>query len=318
MDEVDIGVGLEQVAPGALARMRLARDQQHAQLVAHALDGDDGAVVGERQLVVERGGLDLYDIGAAAVDADRQRDGLADRDLAAGDDLAVAPHGQGGAAGAALLEHAQPHRLVLADDAEARRIHQHDAAVDLALPARREDMQRRPQAERLSCRRGVMGKAVGDDDRAGHALGGHVGEAGGQRLEQAGAVARALRIADLDDARLDIADAAQLALDLGLGGLGLGRAVAQAVRGRAVDDDRDDVLDRLAILEDERRVGQRQRQHDEGERAQDRALAGEHDRRARRQRRQNGQAGQQRQRDERREGEAPHQITVLSLRPRSR
>ena len=45
MDEVDGGVGLEQVAPGALAGMRLAGDQQHAQLVAHAVDRDDGAVV---------------------------------------------------------------------------------------------------------------------------------------------------------------------------------------------------------------------------------------------------------------------------------
>ena len=32
------GIGLEQVAPGALARMRLAGDQQHPQPVAHAVD----------------------------------------------------------------------------------------------------------------------------------------------------------------------------------------------------------------------------------------------------------------------------------------
>ncbi len=77
MHEVDIGVGLQQVAPGTLARMRLAGDQQHAQLVAHAVDGDDGAVVGERQLVVEQRGLDLDDVRAAAVDPDRHLHGLA-------------------------------------------------------------------------------------------------------------------------------------------------------------------------------------------------------------------------------------------------
>ena len=48
MDEIDVGVGLEQVAPHALALMRLARDQQHAELVAHALDRDDRAMVARR------------------------------------------------------------------------------------------------------------------------------------------------------------------------------------------------------------------------------------------------------------------------------
>ena len=39
------GVGLEQVAPDPLARIGLARDQQHAQPVAHAVDRDERAVV---------------------------------------------------------------------------------------------------------------------------------------------------------------------------------------------------------------------------------------------------------------------------------
>ena len=38
MHEIDGGIGLEQVAPGALARMRLARNQQHLQAVADAFD----------------------------------------------------------------------------------------------------------------------------------------------------------------------------------------------------------------------------------------------------------------------------------------
>ena len=38
MDEVDRGVGLEQVAPDAQARIGLAGDDQHAQAVAHAAD----------------------------------------------------------------------------------------------------------------------------------------------------------------------------------------------------------------------------------------------------------------------------------------
>ena len=45
MHEIDRGIGLEQIAPGALARMRLARNEQHAQAVANAFDDGDGAVV---------------------------------------------------------------------------------------------------------------------------------------------------------------------------------------------------------------------------------------------------------------------------------
>ncbi len=52
----------KQVAPGALAGVRLAGDEQHAQVLAHALGGDDGAVVGGRQLARRRVELDLEDV----------------------------------------------------------------------------------------------------------------------------------------------------------------------------------------------------------------------------------------------------------------
>src|SRR6478736_6485541 len=131
MDEVDIGVGLEQVAPGPFAGMRLSGDQQHAQLVAHALDRDDGAIIGKRELVIERRRLDLDDIGPAAVDPNRHLHDLTRGDLTASDDLAVAADRQPGAAGAALVDDAQANDLILADDAEARRIDKYDPAVDL-------------------------------------------------------------------------------------------------------------------------------------------------------------------------------------------
>ena len=79
MDEVDRGVGFEDVAPDPLAGMRFARHQQHPQPVAHAVDDDDGAVIVEGQLL--RAGLDLEldDIGSAMIDRDRQRDVAIDR-----------------------------------------------------------------------------------------------------------------------------------------------------------------------------------------------------------------------------------------------
>src|SRR5580704_6970876 len=59
--------------------MRLARDEQHPQTVAHAIDDDDGMIILERQLV--RAGLDpeLENIGSAVVDWHRQWNITADR-----------------------------------------------------------------------------------------------------------------------------------------------------------------------------------------------------------------------------------------------
>ena len=54
MHEVDAGIGLQEVSPGPLAGMRLAGNQQHAQLVAHAVDRHHGAIVDGRELAFER------------------------------------------------------------------------------------------------------------------------------------------------------------------------------------------------------------------------------------------------------------------------
>src|SRR3982074_3139205 len=54
MHEVNARIGLEKITPGPLARMGLAGNQQDAQLVAHAVDRDDRAVVDPGELVIER------------------------------------------------------------------------------------------------------------------------------------------------------------------------------------------------------------------------------------------------------------------------
>ena len=79
MHEIDRGVGLQQVAPGALAGMRLARDQQHAQILADAVDRGDGVVVGVGEFALERGSIDdLDDVAAGAGDGELQRHLVAD------------------------------------------------------------------------------------------------------------------------------------------------------------------------------------------------------------------------------------------------
>ncbi len=65
MHQVDRGVGLEQVAPGALAGMRLAGNQQHPQPVADALGDHDGAVVADGQFTRQFGCRQLDDVVAA-------------------------------------------------------------------------------------------------------------------------------------------------------------------------------------------------------------------------------------------------------------
>ena len=77
MDEIDGGIRLQQIAPGALAGMRLARYQQHPQAVAHALGRDDGAVVLKGDLALELGNRQLDQILAAMADLDARLGQLA-------------------------------------------------------------------------------------------------------------------------------------------------------------------------------------------------------------------------------------------------
>ena len=72
MHEIDRRIGFQKIAPDALAGMRRARNEKHAQPLAHALDRHDGLVVAQRQLVLGGGSIDL-DHDAARV-RDRNRD----------------------------------------------------------------------------------------------------------------------------------------------------------------------------------------------------------------------------------------------------
>ena len=62
--------------------MRLAGHQQHAQILAHALDREHGTIVDRGELARRGLGFDLDDIGAGVIDIDRDLDRLADPDVA--------------------------------------------------------------------------------------------------------------------------------------------------------------------------------------------------------------------------------------------
>jgi hypothetical protein len=185
VDEVHIGVGLEQVAPGALARMGLAGDEEHAQLLADALDGDHRLVVGLRELAFQRLGFELHHVGAAVIDAHLQGEGRAGAHGEALEDLPVAAHGDGGGTRAAAFQDLGPDGLVPADDAEARRLDQLDLPVALVRAPGHEGVERRAKAH------GVHGgrnrdHAVRDLIHGEPVRGTSAGV--GERREQAGAV----------------------------------------------------------------------------------------------------------------------------------
>ena len=128
--------------------MWLARDEQDAQLVAHAVDGDDGAIVDRRQFAVERRRLDLEDVGAGVrdlhLDAVGKTPGVTVR--CSKSSPSRADLDLGGAAAAAGILDPEGDGLLLADDAEARRRDQDDAAVALVGDAGDQRMQAAPRS----------------------------------------------------------------------------------------------------------------------------------------------------------------------------
>ena len=134
MHEIDRRVRLQQVPPGPLARIGLARHQQHPQPVAHAVDRDDRRVVAVGQLARDRAASTICSTltpprcsvtGSvdAAVDrhVEAQRLGAVERDR----ERHVAAAGRRRAQ--ILDPERQAHRLV--DDGEGRRGLDHDPAV---------------------------------------------------------------------------------------------------------------------------------------------------------------------------------------------
>ena len=154
MHEIDVGVGLQEIAPHPLAGMRLAGDQQHPELVAHALDVDDRAIAVGGEFVFDRRDFELDHVRSGMVDRRLDIDSLADLGVDLGDRLAVAPHRElDRLAVVGAVEDAGVDDLILADDAVARRLDQFDAALTLALMAGDQRVQRSVEAKRSRRRR---------------------------------------------------------------------------------------------------------------------------------------------------------------------
>ena len=217
--EIDGGVRLQQVAPHALAGVRLAGDQQHAQVLAHALGRHHHAVVGGGELARRRLQLDLDDVLAGVRERHLDRHGAADLGGARLVGAAFAADLEGdpvaGAALAAGLDHARLDVARRADDAVARRLQHLDAAVELVGLAGQQRVHGSVEAQRLRRLGHVVHLAVGDHDDAGQPVGRRVGERAVEVGEQVGAGRRlAGGLRGGDPAHLQIGEGGELRLQL--------------------------------------------------------------------------------------------------------
>ncbi len=275
MHEIDRGVGLEQVAPHAFAGMRLARDEQHAEAVAHAVDHHGSAVVLQRLLGRACGRFELDDVLAAMSDGHADGRVLADGCWPIAARLTVDAHRdlRIAAGRAAEIIDAEGDLRFAADDVVAGRANDGELAVPFAGGAGHEHMERRTEMERARIGR-IVDFAVGDDDRARDAIGRRVGQGRVQRGEQRGAAGLRARIRAGEHfgfANLDVQGFELLAIGGNrLVGVGAARADLHALG--AVDDKGDNVRQPLAGLMQDQRIGERQKHDHEGDHARPGAM----------------------------------------------
>ena len=171
MHQIDARVGFQQVAPGALPRMRLARNQQDAQPVAHAVDLNHRAVVAVGDLARGLGQLELDHVHARMGQGQRQFQVLARGHHEAAWRLAVDGDAQFGPLGQvaghrALVLDAQGHHEFFAQDREGRGVAHDQAAVPVAVAPSDQRMERRGQ---VGGELQVMDAPIGQQDRPGDA-----------------------------------------------------------------------------------------------------------------------------------------------------
>src|SRR5262249_8467812 len=274
MDQIDRGVGLEQIAPGALSGMWLAGHQQYAQLVAHAVNRNDRAIINLREFAVERRGLYLHDVWPGMWDRHIDFDVGAQGNHTLFQDLAIASHCDfGGTELGSLIIYPKADGLRLTDDAEARRQSKHDPTVDFVVVARNQRMQGGGKSQRGRVGGDIMNTAVGDQDGTGDTIGRYVGERRRQGGEQLGAVGFAVGGAGFGNAHFQARNTLE-SLDQGSACvLGLLVAIAEVLARAFVDDDGGNRRNRVAVFPGERGVCEGEHHQTQRKRAKRRSAA---------------------------------------------
>ena len=266
VDQVDRRVGLQQVAPGAGAIVRLAGDQQHTQTVAHAIHIHRSAIVDQGEFLRTRLDLGLDDILAAALHRHFHTRGLADRDAVGLRISALEAEGDHGRAAHGIVLHADHELDRIADNAVARRFLDHQAAIPGRDIPGHDMVQRGIEIETVRIGRRIMHLAVRHHDDAGNPVRRGTGEGGIHPVEQHGAVG-AFRGFHLDQV--------QQRIGFGFPAQGIAHrvrrlgAAANVHGGRPVGDKNGDIGQRISVFLHQGGIGEHQRDAGNGQAAPD-------------------------------------------------
>ena len=287
MHEVHRTVGLQEVAPGALAGIGLAGDEQHPKPVAHAVDLHHRGVVARRQLARRLGHRELQHVDAAMRQRDRQFQvaadghGEAERRAAVDGDLQRHLGARRGRHRALILD-PDAQRQRLAENREGRRVLHDQPPVPVALAPGEQHVQRRRHRGQLP---GIVQLPVGHQDGARHPadrlLGQRPGQAGGQ--QRAGI---ALAVADDHLAQLGAGKRPDRRAQPLQRRLALRRPVGDFLARAPVVDQQDDIVQRHPLFPLEGRIGERRHQRRRSQRPEPPARQPAPEREARKRRRQ--------------------------------
>ena len=189
MDKVNAGIGLQEVAPSALARMRLAGHQQHAQIFAYRVHRGDRAVVALAGLIWQHIGRQFDYVCSRAAERHFERGLCANlrgllRHLFAIDKNADSR--LGACRSWAVIGDKKLHLRWFACEAEAGRLGEADRPVELLVAARDQRVHRRVKAKRGNILWHIVHLAVCDQNGASNAVWRHVAENVGKRGKQPG------------------------------------------------------------------------------------------------------------------------------------
>ena len=188
VNEIDGGVRLQQVAPCPFAGMRGARNEEHAQILAHALYDLDGAVVDRGQFAIDRPDREFEDVLAAVFEVED----IARRQIGAdhhfGNYSAIEPRrdpcrSARVIADRPVIDDGEFDRQAVADKAEARGFVDFDTPVIFPLGAGDQRIERHGGRKCCGIIRDIVDLAVGDQEGSAEPARGDIADGLRQCLE---------------------------------------------------------------------------------------------------------------------------------------
>ena len=248
MNQIDRTVGFQQVAPCPGAGMGLARDEQHPQPVAYAVDLNQHGVVGAGQLAFGDGRRELQHVAPAMGQRERQLDVTAHRHREAlrlvAIDRDVERRRLEAFGRCSLVVDADRHGDGLAENPEGGCVVDAQPAIPVRGAPGMQKMHRRGQGRRAV---DVVHAPIGEHDHSGDAPARLLGQRLGQRRHQLRA-AVFLPVGNADAPHLRVAARGEPCRQRVGGGCGHCGALAQALAGASILHQEHDVGERFTLF----------------------------------------------------------------------